>query len=116
MSLPVSFTNFSVSVTASSDPSRSAIEAAALPSLHLSTCLSLSYLGQSNKKWCTVSGVSLSHCRQFGVSLRFILCRCLFSAMCPERSWNKTPERDLGKNPVAFRNFFDGAEALILAR
>ena len=39
-----------VSVTASCHPSKSAVDTAALPSLHLSVWLSLSYLGQLNGK------------------------------------------------------------------
>ena len=72
VSLPVALTNLRVSST-TSDPNKSAVDVAALPILLLRMNLSLSYLGQSKRKWCTVSGTPRGHCKQFGDSLLLIL-------------------------------------------
>ena len=67
-------------------------------------CLSLSYLGQSNRKWWTVSTWLSSHWRQFAVTLFLIRCMCLFSRMWPVRSWMYMAVCFFRRRPASFRN------------
>ena len=79
------------------------VDSVACPSFCLSTCLSLAYLGQSNRKWWTVSTWSSLHWRQHGVALFLILCRCLLSRMWLVQSWTYIAVCFFLRWPASFR-------------
>ena len=84
--------------------SKCEVERASRPSFCCRMCLSLSYLGQSNRKWWTVSTWLSSHWRQFAVTLFLIRCMCLFSRMWPVRSWMYMAVCFFRRRPASFRN------------